>query len=69
MNESPEIVRVWPRARWLAMKAAASNAFGSSLGKIAEKKQSALSMMPDDITKTMTIQELVDVVEYLQLQK
>jgi putative heme-binding domain-containing protein len=37
--------------------------------KIAEKKQSMLSMMPDDITKTMSIQELVDVVEYLSRQK
>ena len=37
--------------------------------KIAEKKQSMLSMMPDDITKTMSIQELVDVVEYLTRQK
>lgn len=39
------------------------------LDKIAEKKQSALSMMPDDITKSMTIQDLLDVVEYLQQQK
>ena len=39
------------------------------LSKIAEKKQSALSMMPDDITKTMRIQELVDIVEYLTRQK
>ncbi|MBI3854740.1 MAG: c-type cytochrome, partial [Planctomycetes bacterium] len=39
------------------------------LSKIAEKKQSALSMMPDDITKTMSIQDLVDVVEYLTQQK
>jgi putative heme-binding domain-containing protein len=39
------------------------------IGKIAEKKQSALSMMPDDITKTLSIQDLVDVVEYLSLQK
>jgi putative heme-binding domain-containing protein len=37
--------------------------------KIAEKKQSMLSMMPDDITKTMSIQDLVDVVEYLSRQK
>ena len=37
--------------------------------KIAEKKQSMLSMMPDDITKTMSIQDLVDVVEYLTRQK
>ncbi len=39
------------------------------VAKIAEKKQSALSMMPDDITKTMSIQDLVNVVEYLGLQK
>jgi putative heme-binding domain-containing protein len=39
------------------------------LDKIAEKKQSALSMMPEDITKSMTIKDLIDVVEYLQLQK
>lgn len=39
------------------------------LDKIAEKKQSSLSMMPEDITKSMTIKDLVDVVEYLQLQK
>ena len=37
--------------------------------KIAEKKQSVLSMMPEDITKTMTVKELVDVVEYLTIQK
>jgi putative heme-binding domain-containing protein len=37
--------------------------------KIAEKKQSMLSMMPDDITKSMSIQDLVDVVEYLTRQK
>ena len=39
------------------------------VSKIAEKKQSALSMMPEDITKSMSIKDLVDVVEYLQLQK
>jgi putative heme-binding domain-containing protein len=39
------------------------------LSKIAEKKQSALSMMPDDITKTMSVQDLVNVVEYLSQQK
>lgn len=38
-------------------------------GKIAEKKQSALSMMPEDITKSMTVKDLVDVVEYLSQQK
>lgn len=37
--------------------------------KIAEKKQSALSMMPEDITKSMTVKDLVDVVEYLTNQK
>jgi len=37
--------------------------------KIAEKKQSALSMMPEDITKAMTLKDLVDVVEYLSQQK
>jgi putative heme-binding domain-containing protein len=39
------------------------------VGKIAAKKQSMLSMMPDDITKSMTIQDLVDVVEYLSQQR
>jgi putative heme-binding domain-containing protein len=39
------------------------------LSKIAEQKQSALSMMPDDITKTMSVQDLVNVVEYLSQQK
>jgi putative heme-binding domain-containing protein len=39
------------------------------VGKIDQKKQSMLSMMPDDITKTMTIQELADVVEYLTQQR
>jgi len=33
------------------------------------KKQSALSMMPEDITKTMTVKDLVDVVEYLMQQR
>jgi putative heme-binding domain-containing protein len=37
--------------------------------KIAEKKQSALSMMPEDITKSMTVKDLVDVVEYLMQQR
>ncbi|HLY08084.1 MAG TPA: hypothetical protein VKW04_02145 [Planctomycetota bacterium] len=37
--------------------------------KIAEKKQSALSMMPEDITKAMSVKDLVDVVEYLMQQK
>ena len=39
------------------------------LSKIAEKKQSALSMMPEDITKSMSVKDLVDVVEYLSQQK
>lgn len=39
------------------------------ISKIAEKKQSVLSMMPDDITKTMSVQDLVNVVEYLSQQK
>jgi putative heme-binding domain-containing protein len=37
--------------------------------KIAEKKQLALSMMPENITTTMTVQDLVDVVEYLTEQR
>ncbi len=39
------------------------------VSKIADKKQSALSMMPEDITKSMSVKDLVDVVEYLQQQK
>jgi putative heme-binding domain-containing protein len=39
------------------------------MDKIAEKKQSSLSMMPEDITKSMSVQDLVNVVEYLQLQR
>jgi putative heme-binding domain-containing protein len=35
------------------------------LGNIAAKKMLSMSMMPDDLTKTMTLQELVDVIEYL----
>jgi putative heme-binding domain-containing protein len=35
------------------------------VGKIAEKKMLSMSMMPDDLTRTMGIQELVDVIEYL----
>ena len=35
------------------------------VAKIAAKKMLSMSMMPDDLTKTMTVQELVDVVEYL----
>lgn len=37
--------------------------------KIEAMKQSALSMMPEDITKSMTVKDLVDVVEYLQQQR
>ena len=37
--------------------------------KIEAMKQSSLSMMPEDITKSMTVKDLVDVVEYLQQQK
>jgi putative heme-binding domain-containing protein len=33
--------------------------------KIAEKKMLKLSMMPEELTKAMTAQELVDLVEYL----
>jgi putative heme-binding domain-containing protein len=36
---------------------------------IDQMKPLRLSMMPEDITKTMTVQELVDVVEYLTQQK
>lgn len=36
------------------------------LAKIADKKQMTLSMMPENITESMTVQELVDVVDYLQ---
>jgi len=39
------------------------------VSSIDQKKQSALSMMPEDITKTMTVQDLVDVVEYLMQQR
>ena len=35
------------------------------LAKIAEKKMLKLSMMPEDLTKAMTAQELVDLVEYM----
>ncbi|MFN3484876.1 MAG: c-type cytochrome [Planctomycetota bacterium] len=37
--------------------------------RIAEKKMLRLSMMPEDLTKTMTLQELVDLVEYLTQQR
>jgi putative heme-binding domain-containing protein len=37
--------------------------------RIADRKQLALSMMPENITTTMTVQDLVDVVEYLVDQK
>ena len=39
------------------------------VAKIAEKKQLTLSMMPENITTTMTVQDLVDVVEYLTEQR
>ena len=35
------------------------------LARIADRKQLTLSMMPENITESMTVQELVDVVEYL----
>lgn len=35
------------------------------VAKIAEKKMLKLSMMPEDLTKAMTVQELVDLIEYL----
>jgi putative heme-binding domain-containing protein len=35
------------------------------LARIADRKQMALSMMPENITESMTVQELVDLVEYL----
>jgi putative heme-binding domain-containing protein len=34
--------------------------------KIADKKMMTLSMMPENITESMTLQELVDVVDFLQ---
>ncbi len=37
--------------------------------KIDQMKQLKLSMMPEDITKAMSVQELVDVVEYMAQQK
>jgi putative heme-binding domain-containing protein len=36
------------------------------VAKIADKKMLTLSMMPENITEAMTVQELVDVIEYLQ---
>lgn len=39
------------------------------VAKIAERKQLTLSMMPENITTTMTVQDLVDVVEYMTEQK
>ncbi len=33
--------------------------------RIAEKKMLKLSMMPEELTKAMTVQELVDLIEYL----
>lgn len=35
------------------------------LARIADRKQMTLSMMPENITESMTVQELADVVEYL----
>jgi putative heme-binding domain-containing protein len=35
------------------------------VAKIAEKKMLKLSMMPEELTKSMTVQELVDLIEYL----
>lgn len=35
------------------------------LARIADRKQLTLSMMPENITESMTVQELVDLVEYL----
>jgi len=35
------------------------------VARIAEKKMLKLSMMPEDLTKAMTVQELVDLIEYL----
>ncbi|HYF00932.1 MAG TPA: c-type cytochrome [Planctomycetota bacterium] len=35
------------------------------LPRIADRKQMTLSMMPENITESMTVQELVDLVEYL----
>jgi putative heme-binding domain-containing protein len=35
------------------------------VAKIAEKKMLKLSMMPEELTKSMTAQELVDLVEYM----
>jgi putative heme-binding domain-containing protein len=39
------------------------------LDRIAEKKMLRLSMMPEDLTKSMTLQELADLVEYLSQQR
>jgi putative heme-binding domain-containing protein len=39
------------------------------LDKIADKKQLTLSMMPENITESMSVQELVDLVAYLQTLK
>src|ERR1043166_7947380 len=35
------------------------------VAKIADKKMLKLSMMPEELTKAMTVQELIDLVEYL----
>jgi putative heme-binding domain-containing protein len=39
------------------------------LDRVAEKKMLRLSMMPEDLTKSMTLQELADLVEYLSQQR
>lgn len=39
------------------------------VGKIEQKKQSRLSMMPENLIGTLTIQDLVDLVEFLSRQK
>lgn len=39
------------------------------LASIAERKQMTLSMMPENITETMSVQDLADVVEYLTGQR
>jgi putative heme-binding domain-containing protein len=39
------------------------------IASIENRKQLALSMMPENITETMSVQDLVDVVEYLSRQR
>jgi putative heme-binding domain-containing protein len=36
------------------------------VGQIADKKQMTLSMMPENITESMSVQDLVDLVAFLQ---